>query len=116
MPHEALYLEKLEDRNDELSEIRNNLKKEKMTRDTVFAAINSERAYQDKIWNKDTTASGGVHSPEEWFMYIEDYVNEAKHILSRESVDTAYPKAMDIMRKVAGMAVCAMEQRGVRNR
>ena len=43
-------------------------------------------------------------------MFIEDYVNEAKHILSRESKQVADSKGMDIMRKVAAMAVCAMEQ------
>jgi hypothetical protein len=43
-------------------------------------------------------------------MYIEDYITEAKHILSRENVQSAYPKAMSIMRKVAAMTVCAMEQ------
>ena len=52
------------------------------------------------------------HSPEEWLMYIEDYVNEAKHICSRESAPDCYIKAMEIMRKIGGMAVCAMEQHG----
>ena len=80
------------------------------TRQQVFDLINGEREYQNSRWNENTTASKGIHSPEEWFMYIEDYVNEAKHILSRENVQSAYPKAMAIMRKVASMAVCAMEQ------
>lgn len=81
-----------------------------MQRSEVYKLIDGERDYQDIRWSKDTTASGGNHSPEEWFMYIEDYVNEAKHILSRENVQTAYPKAMDIMRKVTAMGVHAMEQ------
>ena len=88
----------------------------KMSRKVVYKAIDSERNYQDSRWNEETTSSGGQHSPEEWFMYIEDYVNEAKHILSRKNVNEAYPKAMDIMRKVAGMAVAAMEQNGTNNR
>jgi len=88
----------------------------KMSRGDVYLAIDSERKYQDSLWNAETTASAGQHSPEEWFMYIEDYINEAKHILSRKKIDEAYPQAMDIMRKVAGMAVCAMEQNGTRNR
>jgi hypothetical protein len=87
-----------------------------MKREEVYKAIDTERDYQDVRWTEDTTASGGKHSPEEWFMYIEDYVNEAKHILSREPIDTAYPKAMSIMRKVGAMAVCAMEQNGTTNR
>lgn len=87
-----------------------------MSRKGVYQAINTERDYQDSIWNAETTASNGQHSPEEWFMYIEDYVNEAKHILSRKNVNEAYPEAMNIMRKVAGMAVAAMEQNGTNNR
>lgn len=87
-----------------------------MKRQEVYNAIDSERNYQDSRWNSETTASGGKHNPEEWYMYIEDYINEAKHILSRENVQTAYPKAMDIMRKIASMAVCAMEQHGVKSR
>jgi hypothetical protein len=84
--------------------------KNKMKRIEVFELINGEREYQDSIWNSETTASGGKHSPEEWIMYIEDYLLEAKHILSRENVQSSYPKAMAILRKVASMAVCAMEQ------
>ena len=87
-----------------------------MKREEVYGAIDSERDYQDKIWNKETTASEGKHSPEEWYMYIEDYVNQAKHLLSRKSVQESYPEAMKIMRKVAAMAVCAMEQHGVDDR
>jgi hypothetical protein len=86
------------------------LKQSAMTREEVFQLINGEREYQNSRWNESTTASKGIHSPEEWFMYIEDYITEAKHILSRENVQSAYPKAMSIMRKVAAMTVCAMEQ------
>lgn len=87
-----------------------------MKRNDVYSAIDSERDYQDSRWNESTTASKGQHSPEEWYMYMEDYINEAKHILSRENVQSAYPKAMNIMRKVASMAVCAMEQHGTEKR
>lgn len=81
-----------------------------MERSEVYKLIDGEREYQNSKWNAETTASNGIHSPEEWFMYIEDYVNEAKHCLSRKSVKDGYPEAMNIMRKVAAMAVCAMEQ------
>lgn len=85
-------------------------------RDIVYDAIDSERAYQDSLWNSDTTTSEGEHSLEEWYVYIEDYVNEAKHILTREARQTADPKALAIMRKVGGMAVAAMEQHGAPRR
>jgi hypothetical protein len=81
-----------------------------MKRQDVYRLIDGERDYQDKKWNPSTTTSDGIHSVEEWLVYIEDYVNEAKHILARESKDVADIRAMNIMRKVAAMAVCAMEQ------
>jgi len=81
-----------------------------MKREDVYKLIDGEREYQDSRWNAETTASGGLHAPEEWIVYMEDYLNEAKHILSRENVQTAYPKAMEIIRKVTAMGVAAMEQ------
>lgn len=81
-----------------------------MNRQEVYALIDGERDYQDATWNANTTASEGKHSPEEWIMYIENYLLEAKQILSRKSVQEGYPQAMAIMRKVGAMAVKAMEQ------
>lgn len=81
-----------------------------MEREKVYFLIDGERAYQNERWNEGTTASGGIHKPEEWVMYMEDYLNEAKHILSRENVQSSYPKAMEIIRKVTAMGVAAMEQ------
>jgi len=89
----------------------------KLTRAEVYHAIDTEREYQSKKWSNNTPdGSEDIHSPEEWFMYMEDYINEAKHILSRDSERTAYPQVMDIMRKVVAMGVCAMEQLGTTNR
>lgn len=76
----------------------------------VIDAIASERDYQKRKWGEKP------HSLPEWFMYMEDYINEAKHILSRESDETANPKALDIMRKVTSMGVAAMEQHGAPKR
>lgn len=87
-----------------------------MERNEVYKAIDSERDYQDLRWNEDTTVSKNIHTLEDWYMYIEDYLNEAKHILSREARQDANPKALDIMRKVSAMAVCAMEAHGVNQR
>jgi hypothetical protein len=81
-----------------------------MNRNAVYKLIDGERDYQDSRWDDKTTTSAGKHTVEEWLLYIEDYSAEAKHILSRESRQTADLKAMDIMRKIAAMAVCAMEQ------
>lgn len=79
-------------------------------REEVYEAIDSERDYQDRKWGNGATKK--VHSPEEWCLYIEDYVNEAKHMLSRGADADVHPKAMEIIRKVAGMAVKCMEEHG----
>ena len=81
-----------------------------MDRSEVYKLIDGERAYQDSLWNGETTSSGGLHTPEEWIAYMEDYLLEAKHIVSREARQTAYPKAMAVIRKVTAMGVIAMEQ------
>lgn len=82
------------------------------SRAEVYAAIDTERDYQDNKWNPQTTTIAGHRSFAEWFVYIEDYVNEAKHSLSRETKKEADREAANIMRKVAAMAVAAMEQLG----
>ena len=81
-----------------------------MKREDVYKLIDGERDYQDSRWNRDTTSSNGIHTSEQWIMYMEDYLNEAKHILSRQATQVADPQAMEIIRKVTAMGVCAMEQ------
>jgi hypothetical protein len=83
-----------------------------MDRKQVYELIDGERTYQDNRWNSETTTSESKHSLEEWFVYIEDYVSEAKRLLSRNARQVSDPQAKAIMRKVAAMAVCAMEQHG----
>lgn len=86
------------------------------TRQEVYQAIDSERDYQAKKWVTNNPAGEHFHSPEDWCVYIEDYISEAKHLLARDYTQNAYPAVSDIFRKVAAMLVCAMEQLGVENR
>ena len=82
-----------------------------MKREEVYKLIDGEREYQEQKWNPETTLSEGNHSsPEDWITYMEDYLAEAKHILSRESQLIAYKKAMSCIRKVTALGVAAMEQ------
>lgn len=83
-----------------------------MTRSEVYKAIDGERYYQTLKWNEGTATNGGKHSWEDWITYMEDYLGEAKHLLSRLPVDQHEPKVKEIMRKVAALAVASMEQRG----
>lgn len=82
----------------------------------AFEAVELERAYQDEKWAADRTASGGKHTPTEWLVYIEDYVNEAKRYSSRHSEPGASVFVQHTMRKIAAMAVASMEQNGVHTR
>jgi len=82
-----------------------------MKREDVYKLIDGEREYQNERWKEGGTESGThVHTPEEWIVYMEDYLAEAKHILSRNGIPDCYPQAMGIIRKVTAMGVCAMEQ------
>lgn len=86
------------------------------TRAEVYAAIDSERDYQDTRWNETTTTSRGLHSQTEWIAYIEDYLREAQHILARTAKQDAREAVNHIMRKVAAMAACCMEEHGAPKR
>ena len=81
-----------------------------MKREDVYNLIEGERNYQDSLWNESTTTSKGIHSVEEWFYYIEKYIRDANIVLTSEARQVSNPKAMCIMRKVAALAVHAMEQ------
>jgi hypothetical protein len=82
-----------------------------MKRNEVYELINGERDYQDIRWKDDRSMSGThIHTPEEWIVYMEDYLAEAKHILSRTEAPGCYPVAMGIIRKVTAMGIAAMEQ------
>lgn len=88
----------------------------KLNRETVYKMIDKERDYQSFRWNENTTTSNGNHCLEAWFMYIEDYVNEAKNILTRIPSPKAEQMASEIMRKVAALGVAAMENCGAPER
>ena len=81
-----------------------------MTRTEVYRIIDGERAYQDDTWSSPRSTPD-AHSMVEWFTFIEDYVNEAKRAASRPKRYTTNIAAVN-MRKVAAMAVAAMEQHG----
>lgn len=85
---------------------------EQQDRLKVYAAIDSERIYQDARWNDQTTTSGGRHSLEEWTVYIRSYLREAEDQLARNPKQVADVLALATFRKIAAMCVCAMEQHG----
>ena len=83
-------------------------------RSLVYEALDGERDYQDEKWGP--TPSHGIHTATEFLVFMRDYIEEALHIESRESLVTADPKALDIIRKVTALGVACMEQNGVQLR
>lgn len=76
----------------------------------VYAAIDSERAYQEHRWSEDTTQSGGTHTPTEWLVYIQDYLTQAFNQASRHPDPVSRNLVLDTIRKIAAMGVACMEQ------
>jgi hypothetical protein len=85
-------------------------------REAAYAAIDSERDYQDKLWG-DSLSGGrpgdGERTVDEFALYIVGYTNDllqkASHTLDTEA-------KLDIIRKVGGLAVACMEQHGAPHR
>ena len=82
-----------------------------MERNEVYRRIDGERAYQEKRWNtglREGDRTDADKSPEVWLLYIEHCLNQAKE-------DAYYlkpHKVMEDIRKIAGLAVAAMEVHG----
>ncbi len=85
-----------------------------LTRKEVYDIIDKEREYQEIKWGFSETR--GEHSITEFIAYTEDYLNEIKHIIARERMAIAYPKAQKILPKVAALIVNCMEQNGASER
>lgn len=85
-------------------------------RSEIYAAIDTEREYQDGWRDPSLTTSGGWHSLAEFLVYIQDYTSEALHMATRRPDLEAEEFTRHQMRKIAALAVAAMEQHGVRYR
>lgn len=86
------------------------------TRQEVYEAIDTEREYQNKWKDPNLTDSNGEHTSTEFLVYIRDYVEEALHFMTREPDPVCMPKAQHSLRKIAALAVAAMEQHGAPKR
>lgn len=82
----------------------------KTTRADVYAAIDTERDYQDRVWAGTGSSGHGVLSIGEEILLIEEYAARARSARSRET----YPEqvALEMIRKIAGIAVHCTEDHG----
>lgn len=81
-----------------------------LTREEVYAIVDSERAYQDSL--ASTSETDGFHTYAEFLLYIDDYVQQAKRVASTTWGPDAKTKTLDMIRKVTALGVACMEQNG----
>jgi hypothetical protein len=78
-------------------------------RKTVYRVIDSERDYQEQRWKRPEHN----HSNTEYLVYIDHYVKQAFAAVSTQDGDRA---TLSALRKIAALAVAAMEENGVEYR
>lgn len=89
-----------------------------LTRQEAYSIVDSERDYQEmRIIRDGSTAVGEHHhSPEEFLLYMEHYLQEARRIASTTWGPSAKPATMDFIRKVTALGVAAIEHNGAPRR
>jgi hypothetical protein len=87
-----------------------------MERTEIYSVLDGERAYQETRWNCNTTSTCGKHSVTEFLVFIQDYVNEALHTMSRNPDPYATETCLHSLRKITALGVACMEQHGVPRR
>ena len=70
----------------------------------------SERQYQEALWNDKTTDTAGMHTNEEFLVFIQDYLREAINIVSRNAEPKASNKAAHNLRKITAMVLASAEK------
>jgi hypothetical protein len=84
-----------------------------MSREDVFKAIDSERDYQQRRWGvrqENGTFKEIPRSVEQFILYMEDYLLQAKHQITREAGEFT---SKETIRKVVTLGVACLEQHGV---
>lgn len=84
------------------------------TRIDAFEAINTERDYQDKIWQAAGNTGPNPLTIGEFILLLSTYVDDAADQFRKESKPEM--NALNTIRKIAGIAVNCMEQHGAPKR
>jgi len=77
------------------------------TRAQVYAALDSEREYQDVLGSDRT--DGSQHTVGDYIVMLQHYQNE---LVSAWTKNAGTNKALEVMRKIGGIAVHCMEDHG----
>lgn len=89
-----------------------------MNRQDVYAAIDSERDYQEEVWSSSNKSSGATNVSS-FILWMERYLHQARELASTrdETPETeSCDEIMDVVRKVAALAVACGEINGMPER
>jgi hypothetical protein len=86
-----------------------------MGRKDVYAAIDSERDYQENLWSNLNKTN---NSPSAFILWMEEYLSYARRLASTtdERPGKGLDDIMERIRKVTALGVACMEIHGVKNR
>lgn len=87
-----------------------------MKREQVYAAIDGEREYQDRVWGQSSEGGrpgNGFRTVDAYAAYLQRYQNVLIEVVGTSDDDN---KKLDIIRKIAGLCVVCMEQHGAPER
>lgn len=89
-----------------------------MVRSEVYAAIDTERDYQTRVWRENAGLEPGndVRTVAEELLMLEDYVGRARKAWTDSPRAAEVTVTTDLLRKCAGICVRAMENWGVPRR
>lgn len=87
-------------------------------RETVYAAIDTERTYQDKVWqeNAGTVEGQPVRTVAEELLMLEEYVAKARTAWTNAPRADEALATTEVLRKCAAICVRAMENHGAPGR
>lgn len=88
-------------------------------RTEVYAALDTERAYQNSKWCRtpaDEAAGHNPHSVTEWLAYMRYYLEQGLEVATTSNDPQASKLALEFVRKVAALGVVCMEQHGAPQR
>lgn len=80
-----------------------------MTREDVYKLIDGEREYQESVWPANETTQHSEHA----LTLIRIYLRKAEDVWNATKDEQP---TMDVIRKIAGIAVRSMEQNGAPKR
>lgn len=87
-------------------------------RHVVYAAIDTERDYQDRVWkdNAGKEPNSPVRTVAEELLMLEEYVAKARAAWTIAPRNMENEMTTDVLRKCAGICVRALENHGAPSR